>query len=1211
MGKTGMAFTQINLHHSKGASAVLARRLSVMHTAISLIQEPWLVKDSIRGLAGCGKLYKAPGELKPRACIAIKGIDAEIIPVLCSRDVVSAELKIMDEEGREKRVVVCSAYFDGMGTLPPHPLEELVHYCQENRLPLVVGCDANAHHTIWGSTNTNRRGEELLEYLASTDLEILNKGSEPTFCTAVRREVLDLTICSRQIVEEVTNWRVSTEPSLSDHRQIIFRLDKVRPRVICVRNPKMTNWDSFRSDLGISLKDFPKRHGNAAEIELCVEHLQRALVESYEKNCPTRTVTNTKNTSWWNPKLQDLRKATRRAWNRARNTGRQSDWDLFKRAQKDYRDSVIKAKRNSWEKFCETVKGLPETARLCRILARNPDAALEAIRLPNGRIVTGEQCLVHLLEENFPGFRREAGGHLLEEMPEHPVKVGNSDWKLAAIIVRPDRVKRAVNTFGPFKSAGPDQVFPALLQEGLEQIVGPLTRTLRACIALGYTPSAWKLAKVVFIPKAGKTGYTSAKDFRPICLTSFILKTLEKLIDVYVREVVLEQQPLHSNQHAYRTGFSTDTALHSAISVIEEQLERKGYVVGTFLDIEGAFNNTPHEVVCREAALRGVPVKLVEWIRGMLGRRVTASLGTARITGWVGRGCPQGGVLSPLLWCLVADRLLRTLNDRGFYTLGYADDLAILVRGPFLEPLLELTQGALEVVEEWCQGTSLSVNPLKTGLVIFTRRYKVGPIEGPVLGGVRLAPTDSVKYLGVTLDRKLSWKEHLEERCRSVNTYFWVCRRTFGQTWGLKPKMVIWIYTAILRPRLLYASVVWWPRVQKSSARIKLEHTRALILRGALGAMRTTPVAAMGTLLGIGPLHLEVIAAAAMTAHRLRCERKWGNNVCQHTKFPKGVLSSRVLSMGQDRMAAVRIWERAFDMHFPGREEWIGTRRSELLNGDIWYTDGSKTSAGTGAGIYSRQNDVEESIPLGEFATVFQAEVVAIMRCAQTALSVGGVGRRIKICSDSQAAIKALGAPIITSQLTLGCRQALELLAQDNKVTLVWVPGHSGIKGNERADVLAKAGSETEFLGPEPALGVPFCLGRGAIRDWLRDENLRYWKTETVSKCRQARALIGELPRQDLAGSIVSLSRRDARRAVQILTGHGTLKYHMHKLGVVDNPNCGLCGEEETSLHVLGQCPAHARLRLYLLGSAFLGPEQLRQLSIGDLLLFWKRAGYN
>ncbi|XP_036148374.1 uncharacterized protein LOC118647462 [Monomorium pharaonis] len=986
VGLTGVGFIQINLHHSKGASAVLARRQAGVHTAISLIQEPWLVRGCIRGLAGCGRLFRSPQEDRPRACVAVKGLESQLLPDFCSRDLVAVVIEDTSGTGIKTRMVVASGYFshEEDDPLPSDRVVRLVEFCQKEQLPLILGCDANAHHTVWGSTDTNRRGEKLLEFLVSTDLEILNRGKEPTFVTAVRREVLDLTICSRQIAREVTGWRVSDEPSLSDHRQITFRLAKVQAKVRTVRDPRKTDWDSFREDLAVGLREFPKRHGTPQEIELCVEHLQRALVGSFENNCPERTVRDTKEVAWWNPKLQELRSAARRAWNRARNTSRQADWDLHRRAQKAYRDSVVRAKKESWRRFCESVEGIPEAARLGRVLARDRDAALEAIRLDDGTMASGERCLNHLLESNFPGFR---GG------PEEDVHQGNlnlrrvrgEDWSLAAKIVGPDKVKWAVGGFKPFKSAGPDRVFPALLQEGLEQITGPLTRTLRACLALGYTPRVWRQARVVFIPKAGRMGHSSAKDFRPISLTSFLLKTLERLVDVYIRDVVLLQHPLHGNQHAYHTGYSTESALHSAVSFIEEQLERKGFVVGTFLDIEGAFNNTPHEVVCEEATRRGVPERIVDWIRGMLGRQVTASLGTVKT-------------------------------------------------------LLELTQRTLEVIEEWCGETGLAVNPLKTGLVIFTRRYKVGPVEGPVLGGTRLVPTVSTKYLGVILDRKLTWKEHLENRCRSVCSYFWICRKTFGQTWGLKPKMVHWIYTAILKPM---------------TAKLALEHVRALVLRGALGAMRTTPVVAMGMLLGVEPLDRVVVAAAAAAAYRLRCESRWKAGAL-HTRFPEGILSGTIFAMRQDRRPVIRTFERGYRISFPGRWEWNGSKGPVSRDGDVWFTDGSKTSAGSGAGLYCQRDRARIVVPLGEHATVFQAEVLAIMKCAQNLLESDRVGRRIRICSDSQAALKALEGPRINSRLVWDCKSVLDELAEKNDVGLVWVPGHAGVKGNEMADLLAK-----------------------------------------------------------------------------------------------------------------------------------------------------------
>lgn len=72
----------------------------------------------------------------------------------------------------------------------------LIGACVKSDMKCILGCDANAHHTVWGSSDCNKRGEDLLEYLLFYGLFILNKGNEPTFVVQNRREVLDISVCT-------------------------------------------------------------------------------------------------------------------------------------------------------------------------------------------------------------------------------------------------------------------------------------------------------------------------------------------------------------------------------------------------------------------------------------------------------------------------------------------------------------------------------------------------------------------------------------------------------------------------------------------------------------------------------------------------------------------------------------------------------------------------------------------------------------------------------------------------------------------------------------------------------------------------------------------------------------------------------------------------------------------------------------------------------
>ena len=145
----------------------------------------------------------------------------------------------------------------------------------------------------------------------------------------------------------------------------------------------------------------------------------------------------------------------------------------------------------------------------------------------------------------------------------------------------------------PFKTPGQDGIYPVLLQKGWESLLYPICSIQRASLSTGHIPQAWRKARVTFVPKPGKIDYTTAKAFRPISLTSFLLKGLEKLVDRHLRDGHLVDIPIHPRQHAFQAGKSTESALHHLVGRVEKAMDGGEYALGIFFDIQGAFDNTP------------------------------------------------------------------------------------------------------------------------------------------------------------------------------------------------------------------------------------------------------------------------------------------------------------------------------------------------------------------------------------------------------------------------------------------------------------------------------------------------------------------------------------------------------------------------------------------------------------------------------------------
>jgi hypothetical protein len=424
-------------------------------------------------------LFSAGPGIAFRCCIFVRNtVHAFPLSELCSKD--EATVRVTYKRGGSKReLIVTSVYFPYDSDIPPPSkgLREVVDYCSRNKLQLIIRCDANAHHIIWGSTDINPRGECLMEYLVSSNLGILNKGNKPTFLISNRKEVIDFTLGTDKIGDLMTNWHVSDEISLSDHRYIEFQVGDLEVTRLTYRNPKRINRESYQEDLKVNLGVVPRVIHSVRDVELAVDLLQQAILSSYHQNCPARVALSPRTDPWWNKELSHLKASTRLLFNQAKRTG---DWESYKTALTCYNKEIRKAKRSSWRDYCRGIKDVPDRARLMRIMASQSANRVESIKLLDGRYTqSGKETLRELYRVHFPG---SAGEEVTLEGQGQPnlraFAAHREDWELSKKNTDQSEIRWAISTFKPFKLAGTDGIVPALLQHGVKHLTTHLCRIL-------------------------------------------------------------------------------------------------------------------------------------------------------------------------------------------------------------------------------------------------------------------------------------------------------------------------------------------------------------------------------------------------------------------------------------------------------------------------------------------------------------------------------------------------------------------------------------------------------------------------------------------------------------------------------------------------------------------------------------------------------------
>ena len=1183
---------QLNLQRSKGS---LDNLFDVIHSGppsqfVCLLQEPNTFNNRVTGVPDdCIALYKF--SCRPRAAIIIhKDSSYTFLEGFSSPD-----FSVVRVHGKDGDVIYCSVYWAKENINTPTLIKDICDFGAAYNIPVVIGADANAHHTSWGSSNTNPRGRILHDAMSHLCLSVVNDGS-PTFHDFRRNEALDVTLLNdqaRQIFCE--DWRVAATPSLSDHELITFHISHFsmsskhsnRRTRLCKGNNLSRFSDKLEdliqphlSYLNSACQDVLEMNSKVDLLESIISKAERDSSKQYFTS-DTASIKKLKN-RWWNKNLTSLRQAARRTEARYRSTKSPTDKSAAKKASSKYKKELANSKTSNWRSFCSNIKGNP--ANLIKTL-KNKRRVPNSIR-KNGVLSNNPADTLNNLTDsasfsNLP----PASSVPSDSLPECSVTPDADD--LCSTICSDILMSSLVKSLKS-KAPGPDNISNALLKQSWSFMGGPIVNICWHSLRFGVIPYRWQSSSGIFLSKPGRKDLTSTNSWRTLNLSSCILKLLEKAVKKYLEDHAKIDTSLDDNQLGFRKGRSTDEAIHKVVDNIEDALTSKKFALGLFFDVKGAFDNINFSSILHALEKVGVNPLLIRWIYSLVSlRSVIFSLKGVSLIKYILKGTPQGGILSPLLWNLVINGLLSSMRQfikENELALGFADDLLSLLSGDDPNELIRRQQLLASHVNQWCADNGLSLSSEKTTMVLFTWKHKFSISEKLTLEGKEIKLSNNCKYLGVTLNDRLSWTNHISNVCDKAKVTLATARRLVDKNWGLSPDKCRYILNSIVSPTLLYASHVWAPQL-KSCQKLQLAKVQNLGSRQSLVCPRYSSNAAMCMLTALEPIHLEAKSRGLKTLLRLKHLKRLqparlpprGMKYRSHTNL-LAVSAARapLLDAPCDRIRSAHVGSPPFATSISSDEMNIAMARDftgMLLRADFSvFTDGSRMDMKVGAGyvIYQKyrvQRLHDDSWSLDPVNTVFQAEVSAILRASEYLHNIAQPFSTVSIYSDSLSAVMSLSADHVTSQIVMDTRSALRLLC-DNKVviSLCWVKAHVGIQGNEDADQLAKAGTTNSNCYPASLPSSAFAASTQNILTSDIIANLQ-------EKGNRVSCLLSPFTDHKFASFWSKLSRTNLRKVLAFLDNRAPLKAFLFKIGLADCPKCSICGEgQEDNYHLLFDC---------------------------------------
>lgn len=1072
---------------------------------------------------------------------------------------------------------------------------ELRHILSVLPVPFIVLGDFNSHHQAWGCTKSNYYGEELLKIIDDFNLCTLNNGS-PTRLTRPTegKSAIDLSICTPSLAPSLT-WHTLSSTYGSDHFPIIINF----PLAIKTNQKHLSthkyilhepDWEKFRNIIDNGVESLPKI--SILNNVTCANAFSNSIVEAANKTFPIKKSSNKiRSPPWWDRECSEAILKRKVAVRTYCQYSTMENFDVLTKVLQSTRQLLKKKKIEGWKKFCLSLTPQSKSSTVWKNVRR--------FRLAYTETSNSDMCLPlskKFLHQLAPSM-----------VPELILPLVNSPSVIDFIPFTMCELKGILSNVKD-SAPGFDNILYSFLHNLTDNSLTYLLNILNSLTTSGTVPREWKHHVVIPILKPGKSP-SDISSYRPIALSSVMLKLLEHLIKIRLEWYIEHNNILSQNQYGFRKGRGTIDNISLFVTDIQLAFSHNESVLAAFMDIASAYDKVVLSILKEKLCKLNIPTYIINIVMSILNdRTICLTNNTTEEIRHLYHGLPQGSVLSPILYNLYTHDLETSVTSN-VNALQYADDLLLYTVDKSIQTCCFNLSSSITSLENYLHNNGLDISGTKSSIVLFTRSRFPPPINIYYKNTV-IPVKSTVKFLGIVLDNKLTGVEHCDyimAKCeRNIN----LLRCVSGVWWGAHPATLKLLYNALIRSLLDYGTFLMEP-CNKSGLK-KFDVIQSKSLRIILGAMKSSPISAMQVECVESPLYLRrnylcdkyFLRVLEQKAHPLlsklshlnqltSCSQYWKHKtipllVKSYLKFLNlqpftyqslinplfkypykcSIIMPEIINLGIERETpcANHYFNNMIANNWPGYH--------------LIFTDASKSFSNVGVGIFHKQYNIVQKVKLPPETSIFTGECFGLFKAVEY-IHLISLKQSI-IISDSLSSLQCLQKFPPKSKfippIILDIRNLLAMCYSKNiLIKFAWIPSHCDIIGNDRADQCAKDAIQCGDLYPY----INYCHDLAALpKIHLKQSWQNLWDSGGLVKGKTYSIVQNSIPTEPWFFN-VKLDKLPTTVITRMRLGHTNTPDHLCKIHIRDNNMCE-CGTDVGDLnHIFFTCPNYNHSSFY------------------------------